>query len=211
MLVANSRKVRNSIKTFLEKMKALDEKIPEELAEDALEMTEEVNDALNELEAIDEETNVFEITKDEEEKVEEKIEDAFVRVMKKYGLIEDNAMRNLDEVEEKLEEKIDDECGEEEVIVDPEKMNDSSVAIRKFIRQIKPVIASVKDNKQRKALADSVANIAKLSMSDQYADIYNATRKNAKDSMNNRKNAKDSDFDFGMEIAKKFNPHYKEV
>ena len=48
-------------------------------------------------------------------------------------------------------------------------------------------------------------------MNDQYSEIYNVTRKSSKDAMNNKVKAKDSDFDFGMEIAKKFNPHYKEV
>lgn len=208
--MANSRKVRDSIKGFLEKMRAMDEAIPQELAEDALEMTEEVNDALNELETIDEGEEIVKEKKKSEE-VESKVEDALVKVMRKYGLIEDGAMKNLDEIEEKIEEKLEDECGVDEVTVAPEKINDSAAEIRNFIRQIKPVIASVKDSKQRKALADSVANIAKISMNDQYSEIYNVTRKSSKDAMNNKVKAKDSDFDFGMEIAKKFNPHYKEV
>lgn len=208
--MANLRKVRDSIKGFLEKMRAMDEAIPQELAEDALEMTEEVNDALNELETIDEGEEIVK-EKEKSEEVESKVEDALVKVMRKYGLIEDGAMKNLDEIEEKIEEKLEDECGVDEVIVAPEKINDSAAEIRNFIRQIKPVIASVKDSKQRKALADSVANIAKISMNDQYSEIYNVTRKSSKDAMNNKVKAKDSDFDFGMEIAKKFNPHYKEV
>lgn len=208
--MANSRKVRDSIKGFLEKMRAMDEAIPQELAEDALEMTEEVNDALNELETIDEGEEIVK-EKEKSEEVESKVEDALVKVMRKYGLIEDGAMKNLDWIEEKIEEKLEDECGVDEVIVAPEKINDSAAEIRNFIRQIKPVIASVKDSKQRKALADSVANIAKISMNDQYSEIYNVARKSSKDAMNNKVKAKDSDFDFGMEIAKKFNPHYKEV
>lgn len=208
--MANSRKVRDSIKGFLEKMRAMDEAIPQELAEDALEMTEEVNDALNELETIDEGEEIVK-EKEKSEEVESKVEDALVKVMRKYGLIEDGAMKNLDEIEEKIEEKLEDECGVDEVTVAPEKINDSAAEIRNFIRQIKPVIASVKDSKQRKALADSVANIAKISMNDQYSEIYNVTRKSSKDAMNNKVRVKDSDFDFGMEIAKKFNPHYKEV
>lgn len=208
--MANSRKVRDSIKGFLEKMRAMDEAIPQELAEDALEMTEEVNDALNELETIDEGEEIVK-EKEKSEEVESKVEDALVKVMRKYGLIEDGAMKNLDEIEEKIEEKLEDECCVDEVTVAPEKINDSAAEIRNFIRQIKPVIASVKDSKQRKALADSVANIAKISMNDQYSEIYNVTCKSSKDAMNNKVKAKDSDFDFGMEIAKKFNPHYKEV
>lgn len=66
----STNKVRDSIKTFLEKMKALDEKIPEDLAEDALEMTEEVKDALEQLETVDEEADPLEITKGEGKEVE---------------------------------------------------------------------------------------------------------------------------------------------
>ena len=44
--MADEARVMGAIKNFLLKMKALDEAIPEDLAEDALEMTEEVKDAL---------------------------------------------------------------------------------------------------------------------------------------------------------------------
>ena len=95
--MANSAKVMSSIKDFLIKMKALDEAIPEELAQDALEMTEEVKDALCD----DETPDPLEVTKDEEvieeeekkeeakdeESIETKVEDAMVKVMRKYGLI----------------------------------------------------------------------------------------------------------------------------
>ena len=208
--MANNKKVMDSIKNFLLKMKALDEAIPEELAQDALEMTEEVKDAL-----CDEEVDPTEITKDEgaEEKKEEvtdeciesKVEDAMVKVMRKYGLIKDEAMESL----EKLE--TDDECNEEEVTVDPEKINDS--AKRELLRKVKPMVASIKDSKQRKAFADAFAEAFNLSASNnQYGDILSMAKANAKDSMEkvNIKTA-DADYNFGMDIAKKFNPHYKGV
>ena len=40
--MANNKRAMGAIRDFLIKMKALDTEIPEELAEDALEMTEEV-------------------------------------------------------------------------------------------------------------------------------------------------------------------------
>lgn len=206
--MANNKKVMDSIKNFLLKMKALDEAIPEELAEDALEMTEEVKDAL-----CDEEPDVTEITKDEEveekkeaedeECIESKVEDAMVKVMRKYGLIKDEAMESL----EKLD--TEDESNEEEVTVDPEKINDS--AKRELLRKVKPMVASIKDSKQRKAFADAFAEAFNLSSVDnQYGSIMNMAKANAKDSME-KMNVKtvDSDYDFGMDIAKKFNPHYK--
>lgn len=208
--MANASKVMSSIKDFLIKMKALDEAIPEELAQDALEMTEEVKDALCE----DEDPNPLEITKDEaeikeeekevkdEETIETKVEDAMVKVMRKYGLIKDESMKSLEEVE--------DEESEEEVTVDPEKMNDS--ARRELLRKVKPMVASIKDSKQRKMFADAFADAFKLSSGDQYGTVMQMAKSSAKDSMNKlsfAKKASDADIDFGMEIAKKFNPHYK--
>lgn len=207
--MADSRKVMDSIKNFLLKMKALDEAIPEELAQDALEMTEEVKDAL-----CDEAPNPEEITKDEdetekkkesedEECLETKVEDAMVKVMRKYGLIKDESMESL--------EKIDSEdSDEEEVTVDPEKINDS--ARRELLRKVKPMVASIKDSAERKKFADAFAEAFKLNSGNQYGDIMKMTKANVQDAMLNRSvNTADSDYNFGAEIAKKYNPHYKEV
>lgn len=207
--MANSAKVMSSIKDFLIKMKALDEAIPEELAQDALEMTEEVKDALCE----DETPDPIEVTKDEEEKekeevkdeesIETKVEDAMVKVMRKYGLIKDESMKSLEDIDD---EEIE---GEEEVTVDPEKMNDS--ARRELLRKVKPMVANIKDSKQRKMFADAFAEAFKLSTGDQYGTVMQMAKSSAKDSMQkfSAKKSNDSDVDFGMEIARKFNPHYK--
>ena len=55
--MANNAKVMDSIKSFLLKMKANDENIPEELAQDACEMVEAVKDALCECDEVIEEKN----------------------------------------------------------------------------------------------------------------------------------------------------------
>lgn len=214
--MANKSKVMDSIKDFLLKIKALDENIPEELAQDALQMTEEVKDALCEDEEIEETEKKEEEVKDEEPKAEEKIdidkkvEDAMVNVMRKYGLIKDGAMAALDEMENKL--GTDDADGEEEVTVDPEKMNDS--AKRKLLKDIKPTIANIKDSKQRKAVADAFAKALSISTTtNDYAAILNITKKNTKESIQTKDHQvkMTDDFDVGMEIARKYNPHYKEV
>ena len=166
--MANNAKVMESIKNFLIKMKANDEAIPEELAQDACEMVEEVKDALCEDEDPIETENPVE-DEDPEEKetekidIDKKVEDAMVNVMRKYGLIKDGAMAALDELENKLgEEETTDVDGEEKVTEDPEKINDS--AKRELLRQIKPVIANVKDARQRKALADAFAKSMNMIM-----------------------------------------------
>ena len=217
--MANTSRVMNSIKDFLIKLKASDADIPEELAEDACEMVEEVKDALCEDEEVEEEVK----TEDEEEKKEEKaedeeavtkaeleksVEDSMVKVLRKYGVIRDTSMDALDELENKLgKEESEDEMKEEEVTVDPKKMNDS--VKREILRQIKPVIASVKDSKTRKKLSDQFAKALDMqyATTSDYSNILDIVKENRANDMK----TVDNDADFGMEIAKKYNPHYKEV
>lgn len=205
--MANNAKVMSSVKDFLLKMKALDEAIPEELAKDALEMTENIKDAL-----CDEDPNPLQITEDEDPKPEEnnmegKVEDAMVKVLKKYGLIKDSSMSALDELEEGCSAE-DEEEGEEEVTVDPEKMNDAMV----LLRTVKPVIAGIKDSKTRKQVSDAFAKALKMSIgtNEQYGQMMTMARMSAKDSMSKKqKSTQDADYEFGMDLAKRFNPHYK--
>lgn len=202
--MADNRKVMDSIKSFLLKMRALDEAIPEELAQDALQMTEEVKDAL-----CDEAPNPEEIEEKEEVKdkecLETKVEDAMVKVMRKYGLVKDESMEALEKID------TDDEDSEEKNTVDPEKINDS--AKRELLRKVKPMVASIKDSAQRKKFADAFAEALKLNSGNQYGDIMKMAKTNAADSMSkvSSVNTNDADYNFGMDIAKKFNPHYKEV
>ena len=206
--MANNAKVMSSVKDFLLKMKALDEAIPEELAKDALEMTENIKDAL-----CDEDPNPLQITEDEDPKPEEnnmegKVEDAMVKVLKKYGLIKDSSMSALDELEKGCKTEVEDEDGEEEVTVDPEKMNDEAI---KLLRKVKPVIASINDSNTRKQVSDAFAKALKMSVGhvDQYGDIMTMARMSAKDSMSKKQQqTKDADYEFGMDLAKRFNPHY---
>ena len=205
--MANNAKVMSSVKDFLLKMKALDEAIPEELAKDALEMTENIKDAL-----CDEDPNPLQITEDEDPKPEEnnmegKVEDAMVKVLKKYGLIKDSSMSALDELEEGCSTE-DEEEGEEEVTVDPEKMNDAMT----LLRTVKPVIAGIKDSKTRKQVSDAFAKALKMSIgnNEQYGQMMAMARMSAKDSMSKKQQStQDADYEFGMDLAKRFNPHYK--
>ena len=206
--MANNAKVMDSIKSFLLKMKANDENIPEELAQDACEMVEAVKDALCECDEVTEEKKEEEVKdEDPKEDIDKKVEDAMVNVMRKYGLIKDGAMTSLDELEKKLgEEETEDVDGEEKVTEDPEKINDS--ARRQLLKQVKPIIAGVKDSAQRKALADAFAK--SLGMNNPTADysaVLSASRSAVKDSKIKNPNPV-SDADFGMEIARKYNPHY---
>lgn len=210
--MANEKRVRDAVRKFLTCMQAHDA-IPEELAEDALEMTEEVNDALCET-TEDEEANPLEITKDEDkpDDLDKKVADGVVRALRELGFYKDPAMKALDEleVEEKETEDPDDLTedadNEESVTVDPEKMKDSAT----LLRTMKPVIAAIKNPKERKKAADALARMIKGSRvtSSDYGTLMNIKQKKAtKDS---KAKAMDSDYDFGMSIAKRYNPHYKE-
>lgn len=211
--MANEKRVRDAIRKFLTSMQATDA-IPEELAEDALEMTEEVNDALCE-ETKDEEANPLEITKDEDkpDDLDKKVADGVVRALRELGFYKDPAMKALDELEEETEsndeepeEITEDADNEESVTVDPEKMKDSAT----LLRTMKPVIAAIKNPKERKKAADALARMIKGSRrtSSDYGTLMNIKQKKAtKDS---KAKAMDADYDFGMDIAKRFNPHYKE-
>lgn len=207
--MANNIKVMDSIKNFLVKMKASDADIPEELAQDACEMVEEVKDALCESEEVEETKDEDKGDSELEEKIESKIADAFDKVMRKYGLVKDGAMEALDELENKLgEEGTEDVDGEEEVTVDPAKINDA--AKRKLLREVKPVIASVKDSVQRKKLADAFAkSLSMKSATYDYFSIVGAANSSAKNNikMHDENSVNEN---FGDYIAKKYNPHYKE-
>lgn len=209
--MANNAKVMDSIKNFLLKMKANDENIPEELAQDACEMVEAVKDALCEDEEVIEEKKEEKVEDEEikeKEDIDKKVEDAMVNVMRKYGLIKDGAMASLDELENKLgEEETEDVDGEEKVTEDPEKINDS--ARRQLLKQVKPIIAGVKDSAQRKALADAFAkSLGMKSNTADYGAVLSASRSAVKDAHIKNPNHTTSDADFGMEIARKYNPHY---
>lgn len=212
--MANEKRVRDAVRKFLTCMQAHDA-IPEDLAEDALEMTEEVNDALCEV-TEDEGADPLEITKDEDkpDDLDKKVADGVARALRELGFYNDPAMKALDEleVEEKETEDEDpdpddlteDADNEESVTVDPEKMKDSAT----LLRTMKPVIAAIKNPKERKKAADALARMIKGSRftSSDYGTLMNIKQKKAtKDSK-----AMDSDYDFGMSIAKRFNPHYKE-
>lgn len=222
--MANSANVMGSIRGFLEKMKAMDEAIPEELAEDALEMVNGVKDALCENE--DEDPDIDKVkdedpkdpTEDEDNKLDAKVADAVTRALLKAGVIKDSALKNLDEALEDPKETEDDKDdlvihdadGEEDVTVDPEKINDSMSNIRKYVGDIKPVIASIKNPRERKKAADALAGLINISRGNQYSDLLKISRKAADQAMDSHKSVvnNDADMDLGKAWAEKYNPHY---
>lgn len=97
------------------------------------------------------------------------------------------------------EEDVEGECAP-----DAKEARDAAMAL---IKNLKPAVAAIPNEAQRKRAADSLAILIKGSMQQdaQYGELMQIRRRNA---------AKDSkpavdDYALGREIAKKYNPHYK--
>lgn len=97
------------------------------------------------------------------------------------------------------EEDVEGECAP-----NAKEARDAAMAL---IKNLKPAVAAIPNEAQRKRAADSLAILIKGSMQQdaQYGKLMQMRRRNA---------AKDSkpavdDYDLGREIAKKYNPHYK--
>lgn len=98
----------------------------------------------------------------------------------------------------------DAEPEEEEAVPVPQATRDAAMEL---LKNLKPVVASIKNEAQRKRAADSLAVLIKGSMEQdaQYGQLLQMRRKSAvRDS-----EAYQDDYNYGREIAKKFNPHYK--
>lgn len=93
---------------------------------------------------------------------------------------------------------------EGEAVPVPQATRDAAMEL---LKNLKPVVASIKNEAQRKRAADSLAVLIKGSMEQdaQYGQLLQMRRKSAvRDS-----EAYQDDYNYGREIAKKFNPHYK--
>lgn len=211
---------KDAIKNFLLKLKSMDEStVSEEVVDAACEMAEEVAKAEDEeiKETEVEETETKDECKDEdlEEKIEKKVSDALNRALAAYG-IKDTSTKALDELEaeleEKEEEKDEDPSDEESVTIDPEKIEakDSAEEVKKAIRDMKPVLAAIEDPIARKKATDAFVKMARMNMSttSTYADIQSAIGNNGKKANDSKPIVTDVDYDHGMDIAKRFNPHY---
>ena len=209
---------KDAIKNFLLKLKSMDEStVSEEVVDAACEMAEEASKAEDEEIKEEEKEEVFSEhaeTESFEELVERKAADAVSRALRAYG-IKDACTNALDELEaelEKEEEKDEDPSSEESVTIDPEKIDakDSAEEVKKAIRDMKPVLAAIEDPIARKKATDAFVKMARMNMSttSTYADIQSAISNNGKKANDSKPIVADADYDHGMDIAKRFNPHY---
>ena len=208
---------------------------PEEVAE----ILEEVAELQNkDEEAKDKDTNDTEV-KDTEQKsydseILEKIVSQLDELTKKVEVYEmkdkEKQKDELDILEEELfdendvtvpveelaedEETLDDEATDAEIVVI--KNNDS---LKKLVRDMKPVIAGIKDDRERKRVIDSLSKHVRdiqgkvKGNSNSYGNIEVARQRKAQDSRSTQNKCFDFDSDearsLGQEIAKSRNPHFK--
>lgn len=95
------------------------------------------------------------------------------------------------------EEDVEGECAP-----DAKEARDAAMAL---IKNFKPAVAAIPNEAQRKRAADSLAILIKGSMQQdaQYGELMQMRRRSA------AQDSKPDDYALGREIAKKYNPHYK--
>ena len=112
---------------------------------------------------------------------------------------EDDVIEPPEEINAKDGECGDGECAPAEM---PKETRDAALAL---LQTLKPAVAAIPKEAQRKRAADSLAILIKGSMQQdaQYGELMQMRRRNA------AKDSQPDDYDLGREIAKKYNPHYK--
>lgn len=95
------------------------------------------------------------------------------------------------------EEDVEGEC-----VPNAKEARDAAMAL---IKNLKPAVAAIPNEAQRKRAADSLVILIKGSMQQdaQYGELMQMRRRSAV------QDSKPDDYNLGREIAKKYNPHYK--
>jgi len=230
--------------------------LPEDVSEAVEELIEAVEESVKE-EEIMEDKNCSTSKKDEQTEIKDvSVEEIIKKYFEEYGKKLDGVIEKVEAIDvaykkdkdplEKLEEELtSDTSDEEDVVVDPELINEiedeeefeviESVVedqegpvmpnygkpknplnkkikdeALKEIRKMKPIIASIKDPKERKTMADSMANLIRASYgisakknnnAGGYKGIMNLQQQNAKTQIEDSKKGKSKMPDF-YEIQK---------
>ena len=187
--------------------------IDEDVLSKVLDGIQALKDEIGELKAANQEQN-DPLTKLEQQLSDEIASDGEEEVAEDEDIMEDD-----DEITADDDVTEDDDITEDEDIETSDEETTASAADKKamlkLIRNIRPVIAKMKDGKQKKAVTDSLIKMARATSGktrtpkkNGYAAIMKAKQRHTSQFL-----AKDSkkydDNQLGREIAKKRNPHYK--
>lgn len=162
----------------------------------------------------------------------EKLNDSIKALAEKKNESEEDPEKAIDEVISKLEgSKGEDEDlpDEEEVTIEPEEITDEepkeeeekspakdSFYKAQFLKQMKPIVAQIQDKAAKKKACDALINTVRMKAPQGKDNSYAAIVKGRKKKAADKQKMSDAEYqekvqNLGMEIAKKFNPHYKEV
>lgn len=226
--IKDNQPVEGGEKKMEEKKKGIWGRMVQSFAKDAT--PEEVELMMDEIKNINGETTEEPIVTDEEvkdplEERMERLEAMMGQILQKLTPKEEVETDALDQLETELKqpEKKEEGLHEEAVTVEPEDVNGEEetvvdhAALLEQIGTLKPIIAQIKDSEQRKKTADTFANVLRQqagmttdNSNQEYGMVYQAAMNQAKE----KKVAADAAQDeraLGRDIAKKYNPHYKEA
>lgn len=165
----------------------------------------------------------------------EKLTDAVTALAKNGTQQEENPEKAIDDIISKLEgttenseQKDDDTPDEEGITIEPENIEDEEPEEKKtpsadnfykvqFLKEMKPIVAQIEDKQAKKKACDAlISTVKKMKGVSASTNSYASIVKGQKKKIADKQKASDAKYqekiaNLGMEYAKKFNPHYKEV
>ena len=174
----------------------------------------EALDALNQKDAEEEKTKILEAMKGKKEDTEDeedplsglakRVEDLESKMEKLYSAEKKEGHSELTDEDIEEEEVEDEDSEEEEMEEEEEKVTKDSIIM------IKSAVAKIRNPQDRKRVSDALSKLFKKGKS---TEVYDKIMKisSSAASRNFRDSApEDAYINLGKEIAKKYNPHYKE-
>ena len=174
---------------------------------------------LQEMKALKDEMITLKTANQEQNDPIAKLEQQLVNEISDEEITEDEDITEDNDIIEDEDMTEDDDITEDEDIETSDEKTTATAVDKKvmlqFVRNIRPVIAEMKDNKQKKVVTDSLMKMARVTSGktakpkeNGYAAIMRVKQNHSKQFKTQDSKTYD-DSQLGREIAKKRNPHYK--
>ena len=174
---------------------------------------------LQEMKALKDEMITLKTANQEQNDPIAKLEQQLVNDISDEEITEDEDITEDNDIIEDEDMTEDDDITEDEDIETSDEKTTATAVDKKvmlqFVRNIRPVIAEMKDNKQKKVVTDSLMKMARVTSGktakpkeNGYAAIMRVKQNHSKQFKTQDSKTYD-DSQLGREIAKKRNPHYK--
>lgn len=198
------------------------EKIAEQKDTTPVEQVKEINKDEDEIESVKREIDALKDTIDALIAEQDACDDDDVRIEEVEEEDEDEGLEKLDEFIEKKEasddeveeiesvekspEIIEEEMKEEDEEQDEiDRAKETQDSIYELAKVLRPIVASIPDSKKRRKIADSLTKV----LDKQRKQVVDSAKNENYVKLVNRTSDSNVEIDKGMEIAKKFNPHYR--